>query len=71
VICRLASSGRTLFALAGTMTLLTVVLAALVSPWFLLLGLVVAANQLLYAAVGTCPASLVLQRVPCATGRHR
>jgi hypothetical protein len=54
---------RILFALAGTMTLLAVVLAAAVSPWFLLLAAFVGGNQWLYVAVGACPASLVLARV--------
>ena len=57
---------RILFALAGTMTLLAVFLAAAVSPWFLLLAAFVGANQWLYVAVGACPASVVLAR---ATGR--
>lgn len=65
MICRMIANGRILFMLAGTMTALTVVLTALVSPWFLLLGVLVAANQLPFAAVGACPASLVLSRVPC------
>jgi hypothetical protein len=54
---------RVLFALAGTMTLLSVLLAALVSPWFLLLTGFVGVNQWLFVAVGGCPASVVLQRV--------
>jgi hypothetical protein len=58
---------RVLFALAGTMTLLAAVLAATVSPWFLLLAAFVGLNQWLYVAVGACPASLVLARV---TGRE-
>jgi hypothetical protein len=58
---------RILVALAGTMTLLAVVLAAAVSPWFLLLAAFVGVNQWLYVAVGACPASLVLAR---ATGRE-
>jgi len=53
---------RALFALAGTMTLLGTVLAAIVSPWFLLLTAFVGLNQWLYVAVGACPASLVLER---------
>ena len=53
---------RILFALAGTMTLLAVFLAAVVSPWFLLLAVFVGVNQWLYVAVGACPASLVLGR---------
>lgn len=66
MICRAISSGRILFALAGTLTLLSVVLAVTVSPWFLLLAVFVAANQWLYATAGACPASLALARVPCA-----
>jgi len=54
---------RVLFALAGTMTLLSVALAVLVSPWFLLLTALVGVNQWLYVLVGACPASLVLRRV--------
>jgi hypothetical protein len=53
---------RVLFALAGTMTLLSALLAALVSPWFLLLTAFVGVNQWLYVTVGACPASMVLSR---------
>jgi hypothetical protein len=53
---------RVLFALAGTMTLLSAALAALVSPWFLLLTAFVGVNQWLYVLVGACPASIVLSR---------
>ncbi len=52
---------RILFALAGTMTGLSALLAALVSPWFLLLTGFVAFNQLLFVAIGDCPASLILR----------
>jgi hypothetical protein len=54
---------RVLFALAGTMTLLSAALAALVSPWFLLLTAFVGVNQWLYVVFGACPASLVLRRL--------
>jgi hypothetical protein len=54
---------RVLFALAGTMTLISAALAALVSPWFLLLTAFVGANQWLYVGLGACPASLVLGRL--------
>ena len=54
---------RVLFAMAGTMTLLSVLLATLVSPWFLLLTAFVGINQWLYVVVGACPASLILGRV--------
>ena len=53
---------RVLFALAGTMTLLSVALAALVSPWFLLLTAFVGVNQWLYVVVRACPASIVIKR---------
>ena len=51
---------RALFALAGTVTLISVVLALLVSPWFLLLTAFVGVNQWLYVIFGACPASLAL-----------
>ena len=51
-----------LFALAGSMTLLSALLAATVSPWFLLLTAFVGINQWLYVLFGACPASLVLGR---------
>jgi hypothetical protein len=54
---------RALFAMAGTVTLLSAVLAAVVSPWFLVLTAFVGVNQWLYVVVGACPASLVLTRV--------
>jgi hypothetical protein len=53
---------RVLFALAGTVTLVSVALAAWVSPWFLLLSAFVGVNQWLYVVAGACPASLVLKR---------
>ena len=54
---------RVPFALAGTLTLASAALAAVVSPWFLVLTGFVAANQLLFASVGGCPASLILGRL--------
>jgi predicted signal transduction protein with EAL and GGDEF domain len=53
---------RVLFLLAGTMTLLSAALAALLTPWFLLLTAFVGANQLAYVAFGNCPSSWLLQR---------
>lgn len=53
---------RVLFTMAGTMTLLSALLAATVSPWFLLLTAFVGVNQLLFAATGACLASLVLTK---------
>jgi hypothetical protein len=54
---------RVLLALAGTMTLLSALLSAIVSPWFLLLTAFVGVNQWLYVLVGACPASIALRRV--------
>jgi len=54
---------RALFLLAGTVTLASAALAALVTPWFLLLTAFVGLNQWAYVAFGACPSSLVLARV--------
>lgn len=71
---------RVLFALAGTVTLLSALLAATISPWFLLLTAFVGINQWLYVLVGACPASFVLGRLfglrsvvypPCGEGSPR
>lgn len=53
---------RILFLMAGTMTGLSALLSALVSPWFLLLTGFVALNQLLFVTVGNCPSSWMLRR---------
>ena len=53
---------RVLFALAGTVTLASAVLALTVSMWFLLLTVFVGVNQWLYVLVGACPASVILRR---------
>lgn len=52
---------RALFLMAGTVTGLSALLAATVSPWFLLLTGFVAVNQLLFVAFGHCGASLILR----------
>ncbi len=54
---------RALFALAGTVTLLSAGLAAVVSPWFLLLTAFVGVNQWLFVVLGACPTSFLLVRV--------
>ena len=53
---------RVLFALAGSMTLLSVLLAVVITPWFLLLTAFVGLNQWLFVGSGCCPASLLLER---------
>ena len=54
---------RILFLLAGTVTLLGVLLTVTVSRWFLLVPTLVGGNQLLMVATGWCPMSLVLTRL--------
>ena len=53
---------RALFALAGTVTLVSAALAAAVSPWFLVLTGFVGVSEWLYVTVRACPASLILGR---------
>ena len=53
---------RVLFAMAGTVTIASIGLAVLVSPWFLLVTAFVGVSQWLYVSVGSCPASLVIER---------
>jgi hypothetical protein len=62
---------RVLFALAGSMTLLSVLLAVSVSPWFLALAAFVGLNQWLFVGLGSCPASLALERVGVERGCRR
>ncbi len=52
---------RVLFALAGTVTLVSVPLTLAVSNWFLLLTAFVGFNQWLYVTAGACPASVILR----------
>lgn len=53
---------RTLFAMAGTVSLLSAVLAATISSWFLVLTAFVGINQWLYVTLRACPASVILKR---------
>ena len=54
---------RVLFALAGSVILVSVLLAVAVSPWWLLLSAFAGLNQVAYAVSGDCVASLVLRRI--------
>lgn len=49
--------------IAGTVVLVSLVLATTFSTWWLLLTAFVALNLLLYSAVGWCPASLIMHRL--------
>ncbi|MEV4158474.1 DUF2892 domain-containing protein [Nocardia salmonicida] len=53
-------------AMAGTLVLLSVLLSATLSPWWLILTVLVGANLLLYSALGWCPATLVMRRLGLA-----
>ena len=54
---------RVLFLMAGTVTIISVLLAAFVSPWFLILTAFVGVSQWSYVAFGDCPSSLVMRRL--------
>lgn len=54
---------RILFAMAGTVTLASALLAAISSPWWLLLAVFVGVNQLAFVVFGDCVASVVLGKV--------
>jgi hypothetical protein len=59
---------RAVLALAGTMILLSAVLAALVSPWWLLLTAFVGLNLLQSSITGFCPAAVVFRRFGVSSG---
>lgn len=62
---------RALFAIAGTVTLATVALSVLVSPWFLLVTTMVGVSQWMLVLAGDCPTSLVLRRLTHLRGCTR
>lgn len=59
---------RILFALAGSVTLVSLLLTVTVSPWFLLLTALVGANQLLFVLAGACPASVIIDKLRPQSG---
>ncbi len=59
---------RAVFALAGTMVLLSALLTAVFSPWWLLLGAFVGLNLLQSSITGYCPAALVFRRCGLQSG---
>ncbi|CAM3334095.1 DUF2892 domain-containing protein [Nocardioides dubius] len=59
---------RAVMTLAGTLVLLGTVLAALVSPWWLLLTGFVGANLLQASLTGFCPAASILRRFGVRSG---
>ncbi|WP_327152139.1 YgaP family membrane protein [Nocardia sp. NBC_01329] len=54
--------------LAGILVLVSTGMAAALSPWWLVLALLVGANLLLYSAVGWCPATLIMARLGVPAG---
>lgn len=59
---------RAVLALAGTFTLVSALLAALVSPWWLLLTAFVGLNLLQSSVTGFCPAAAVFRRLGLSSG---
>ena len=59
---------RAVLALAGTMTLLSAVLASTVSPWWLLLTSFVGLNLLQSSITGFCPAASLFRRLGVTPG---
>ena len=59
---------RAVMALAGTMTLIGVVLATLTSPWWLVLPAFVGLNLLQASLTGFCPAASILRRAGVPAG---
>lgn len=59
---------RAVFALAGTMVLISVLLAATVSTWWLLLTAFVGLNLLQSSVTGFCPAALIFKRFGVTSG---
>jgi len=59
---------RAILALAGTLTLLSALLAVALSPWWLLLTAFVGGNQLQASLTGWCPAASVLRRLGVPAG---
>lgn len=62
------SIDRIVFAFAGSMVLLSLLLAWLVSPWWLLLAGFVGLNLLQSAFTGFCPLAIILKKKGCAAG---
>lgn len=59
---------RAVLLLAGTMTLLSALLVALVSPWWLLLTAFVGLNLLQSSITGFCPAAVIFRLLGVSNG---
>lgn len=62
------SIDRAVFAFAGCMVLLSVLLVVLFSPWFLLFTAFIGLNLLQSAFTGFCPAAMVFKGLGCRVG---
>ena len=59
---------RSVTLFAGIMTLISALLVALVSPWWLLLTAFVGFNQIQSSFTGFCPAAMVMSRLGVPQG---
>lgn len=59
---------RMVFAFAGTMVLVSLLLAWQVSPWWMVLAGFVGLNMLQAAFTGFCPLALILRRIGVPAG---
>ena len=59
---------RAVFAMAGSMVLLGLVLAWAFSPWWLLLDAFVGLNMLQAAFTGFCPAAMIFRKLGVKSG---
>jgi hypothetical protein len=59
---------RAIFAFAGIMILLSVALATLISPYWLLFTAFIGLNMLQSAFTGFCPAAIILKKLGVRAG---
>ncbi len=59
---------RAVLAYAGVMTLISVALTQLVSPWFFLFTVFIGLNLLQSAFTGFCPAAIVFKKLGLSSG---
>jgi hypothetical protein len=59
---------RAVMAFAGVMTLLSVLLAVYVSPWWLLFTVFIGLNMLQAAFTGFCPAAMAFRKLGLKSG---
>lgn len=57
--------------LAGTMVLISLILAHFVNPWWLLLAAFVAVNLIQSALTGFCPAEIILSKLGVGRGSQQ